>query len=873
MRNPVTDVAGHLSWTDYGTVWATWRITPLAYGRRPVKDKRAVRDLHRLLFRSLDGEALALGVAVALDPVAVVERQIAGLDLDQCPGLVAEAEANLDRLETLVLGERAYFLSIPMANHGRTRWDAKVRAALGTVQDLADLPRAHPTPEQIHQRQVQAAQLEALIPSPFKARPASAGELIWLSAHAARRGMLDFPPPEPGSADESMFLRTGAAFPEPVFDEGAWSDVDVAGLASRVRNPLARKVLKVTDPRAADLGQPASYQCPMVIADTPVAGLAWPGSELLARLDDLTQDADWAIRLKVNPRDKVMRDNRKALRELNDQFDQRSDEATLGRTDMDLAADLLADYQSIFSADRLEVEVEHTIIVTVSDVDAAGAMQRAKSLATDMGNSDFKLERPVGALTDLWWATQIGAPSSRTVSSYGQVTTSGDLSALVPFVSTHLGGRRGHPWALNTSSARTSIIHLNPGGYPELDKSGSVCFVGENGAGKSTALKTLAGSIVDEGGQLLAIDKSSEGEWATFAASLTASNPDSTTSADGLVGPAGPVIVDPEDLRWSMDPLRCLGVDDGAPVLQSFFSQLLNLAAQEPDGVTLAHVLHPVYLRTHAITSTQEVMEHLEGAGAELPEGPGLGRRMRTFANTPLGRLVLEDTLPPVDGTADVIVWRTNGMEQPTTQEIANHHLFRALSPSKVFGRAYYRLLISTARRWAFADTSRVSALACDEAYDICENPENSLDLEHFVRQGRRPKALLLLGSHNPEHDFGSETMRELIPTRVVMRHTSDPLARISIAWLGVSADDPEFETMVEELRFHTSPALPDVGVLPHRRGECFVRDAFGGIGSAQILLSARPARAAAAQTTPPQSKTSTASSSARSRATTGAAQ
>lgn len=837
MRNPVTDAVGHLTWTDYGTVWATWRIAPLAYGRRPVKDKRAVRDLHRLLLRSLDGEALALGVAVALDPVAVVERQISGIDLAQCPGLVAEAAANLDRLESLVLGERAYFLSVPMANHGRRRWLAPLRAAVGTVQDLAQLPRAHPSPAEIDARMLQASLIEALIPAPFKARSAAAAEQVWLAAHAARRGMLDFPPPEPGSADEDLYLRTGAAFPEPIFDEGAWSDLDPK---TRVRNPFARRVLKVTDPRAADLGQPSSYQCPMVITDTPVGGLAWPGSELLAKLDDLTQDADWALRLKVNARDKVMAANRKALRELNDQYDQRSDETTLGRTDLDLAADLLGDYQSVFSADRLEVEVEHTMVFTVAGVDAAAAMQRADSLATALGNSDFKLERPVGALTELWWASQIGAPSSRTIRSLSGFTSSGDLSALVPFVSTQLGGRKGHPWALNTSSARTGIIHLNPGGYPELDKSGSIAFAGDLGAGKTVALMALAGSIVDEGGQLLAIDKSNEGEWARFARSFTE-----------------PLIVDPADLHWSMDPLACLGLDAGAAVLLSFAGQLLNLSPQEPDGVTLAHVLEPRYLAAHRLTRAEEVLESLE-QDCELPEAAGLGRRLRTYANTPLGRLVFDQGLPPLDSTADVIVWRTTGMEQPTTQEIATPHLFRSLPPSKVFGRAYYRLLTATARRWAFADTSRVCALVCDEAYDIFSNPENALDLEGFVRQGRRPKALLLLGSHNPEVDFGTETMRELIPTRVVMRHTSEALARASVAWLGVAEGDVEFEAMVDELRFDTSPALPDVGVLPERRGECFMRDVFGGIGTAKVLLPARAERAAAVLSTPPKSRTST---------------
>lgn len=56
--------------------------------------------------------------------------------------------------------------------------------------------------------------------------------------------------------------------------------------------------LKITDPRAAELGQGPSYQCPMVLTDTPQGGLAWPGSELLSALDDLAQDVDWAVRLR-----------------------------------------------------------------------------------------------------------------------------------------------------------------------------------------------------------------------------------------------------------------------------------------------------------------------------------------------------------------------------------------------------------------------------------------------------------------------------------------------------------------------------------------------------------------------------------------------
>lgn len=127
-------------------------------------------------------------------------------------------------------------------------------------------------------------------------------------------------------------------------------------------------------------------------------------------------------------------------------------------------------------------------------------------------------------------------------------TAGGQFAALVPYTSTHLGGRRGHPFALNRSVAGAGIVHLDPAGYPEIDKNGSVVFIGENGAGKSFGLKSLCDSILNTGGQVMVIDKSNEGEWATFAATYTDAS-----------------IVDPTAPIWSMDPLRVLGRAEGSP--------------------------------------------------------------------------------------------------------------------------------------------------------------------------------------------------------------------------------------------------------------------------------------------------------------------
>ena len=96
---PTTWLGAHLRWTRSGVVWATWRIAPLPYGRRPVKEKKAVRSLHRLLFRSLDGEALLLGHAVG--PAAGAEllraAETVSRQADAIPYLDAVAQRPLVR--------------------------------------------------------------------------------------------------------------------------------------------------------------------------------------------------------------------------------------------------------------------------------------------------------------------------------------------------------------------------------------------------------------------------------------------------------------------------------------------------------------------------------------------------------------------------------------------------------------------------------------------------------------------------------------------------------------------------------------------------------------------------------------------------------
>lgn len=834
MRHPVTDLAGHLMWTTSGTVWATWRLDPLPYGRRPVKEKRAVKDLHRLMVRALPGEAMLQGVSVSLDPTAIVERMLEGIDLAQCPAWVAEAEANLDRLSDpqLALGERVYYLSVPLANTGQRRWSAPLTAATGSMKAQLGLPRSHPREQEIQHRLQQAHRIAQGIPVSFHPHPVSVAEHVWLAAHQQSRGMQDIPP-QLAVELGGLVATSGAAMPEPVLDPGARSDVE----GKRALNPLTRRVLKVTNP---DLPDEPSYQALMVMAATPLGGVVFPGSELLSMLDNLGPEVDWVIRMKITSRDKVMRVNRKAVRELNDQFDQREADDN-GDQDLTLAGELLEEYRGLFAGDRLEVEVEHTIVVATGHHTFEGAQANAEQITRTLGELDFKFDRPVGAEEGLWWAMHAGVPSGELVRSYAQFTTSDKFACLVPVTTTRLGGRRGPAAALNQATARADVVHLDPGGYPELDKSGSMAWVGELGAGKSYGMKSINAFIVARKGQMLAIDKSAEGEWATFATVL------------GTVTGTQSVIVDPTDPHWSMDPLRCMPTPEQASsATQAFLTTLLGCNPRKAEGVTLMKVLQPANLTAQGITSLQVLKEHLALSG--LPAAGDLAEQMDNYAASGLGHLVFDQSLPAVPWTSSIVVWRTHLMSQPTEAELGTAHLFEQLSSEKIFGRAYYRLLMAAARRWAFADNRVVTCFNIDEAYDMFQNPENGLDAEHFVRQGRRAKAVLNAGSHNPALDFGTDTLRKLIPTRIVLRQTDADLAAASIQFLGIDPDDPDYAGMVTELRTDCSPVIPDVGVDPERRGEGFIRDAFGGVGRAKVLGPAQPELETAVDSTPPKS-------------------
>ena len=835
MRTPTRSMTANLRWTRSGTVWADWILTGLPYGLRPTKDKHAVRGLHQALFRALPGEPLLLGVNSGLDPAAVVSKMLEGVDLQDCPEWVAECAATLDSLDLIGPGQRTFWLSVPLGTDRPTdRAKEPLRAAASDLRDRLGLPRAPLPASDVERRLAQAARVAESIPGPFQPTPATPAQMVWLHQHAIRRGLfqdLDLPQGEDDLTAQLLTPKSSAALGEPLLDEGGQSDVDTK---TRL-NPVNRRYLKVSD--AAGIGDTdASYQALMVISDVPDGGMVFPGSEVIGRIDESGVDVDWAMRLTIRSSASVASQNQRALRNLNEQYGQRQGEVSHGLNMLDRVADDLAEYVATLESDKLEVEAQATMIFAVAGNTADSARTQSRALADFLADTGYKLTSPLGYQEELWWAMQPGVPSSRAVREFAQITTSKALAAMVPLASVRLGDRKGSALGLNIAHGPllaenvpcgpTSVVLHDLEGASDRQVSGSAAVAGELGAGKTATLMKLAGDVVDRRGQLVIADRTAKGEWATWAASLTQA-----------------VVINAADPVLSLDPLRVFGASIGSRIMQTFLTPLLNVRPTSERGVLLSDVLDPSYLRKHQLESAGALLRHLE-EGCTLPGASELARLINVFARRDFGRVIFDGSVPPLDLTTRAVVIRTHTLQLPSREELELEHLFEQLGLEKLFGRALNALIAALARHVCFADTSTLAGFVVSEAHSMTISFEGERELAEFVRDGRKHRAVTLLDSHDPEADFGSPTLRGLIPTRILMRHRDKTLAQRGLRWLDL---DPDDEALVEMVRHDTSPLGPDGKEVPvHRRGEATMRDISGNVGRVKVLLPARPERAAA---------------------------
>lgn len=837
MRIPATAMTRHLMWTRSGIVWATWRLQAVPYGYGTPDMKKLVRAHHQALFQGLRGEALLMGLCAELDPISIVEKMLAGVPISECPEWAEEVTLTLDALEQVPLGTRAFWLSVPLsAGSWKNRALSAYRAADTSLRDTLAMPRQMPGEREIEAAMRAAQDVEESIPAAFKPSRATAAEQVWIALHSQRRGLSSdsaTPVPSVQTSPESFSVdgelagfQMPSMLPNPWIDEGGQSDFPKN--SPQQVNPFKRKYLKVHSPASEN----PSYQVMQALVAGPKSGWQVPGVEWISRIEQFNIDADWAVRLTVADSDTVKRRNKRAEESIKEQFGQQAgtSEITGGNAELSEIAETLAAYAASLNRSDKEVEVQATTIFAVGAETPELAKAKARFITDDYKRSEFVLEAPLGGQEELWWAMQPGTPSTRLVRELAQITTGREFSSSVPMVLTELGDEQGANLGENITAGRHTPILIDLQGNIQADSSGSFGCVAELGAGKSVLMKETAGTVVDRGGRIVAIDRTESKEYAHFARSLTK---EKTTIVD-LMTP-----------QYSLDPLRVFGPRVGARMVQSLFAVMLGIKARDPLGVALSRLLGADYVADHRITTLGRLLQHLK----EIPvtdETNALVGLMNLIAEKDFGDVLFNDSLPPLELASDAIVFLTHGLSLPDRSELEQKHLFDEMSIEKIYGRAMYTLLTAIAREVCFMDPSQLALFLVDEAHHVTASPEGERELRIFFRDGRKHGAAAGVASHDPL-DFGDEITRGLIKIRFVMRQTDATLARRALEWLGLEADD----AMITEVTENLSPLAASGRVAEDRRGEGIMRDVRGRIGKFRKGLSARPERRAAVLSTP----------------------
>lgn len=834
LRNPVLGLRSHLLWTRSGVPWAVWRLDGLAYGHARPQDKETVRARHQALFQSLHGEWMLLGLTCPVDVAQIGQAMIEDIDLDTHPEWATEVQMTLAELDHSHPQTRVYYLAAPLSAEG---WQHRLahRAHALEAQGRTWLGLRSPIPAwtQFEVLERAAGVVEQQIPRAFRPRPASRDDLLWITDHAAQRGLgcdaaLPALDTDPGPGP----WHCGAGLGEPWLDEGAATDHP--GPAHRA-SAFTRRYVKVGHPSGT-----ISYQSLLVMTGTPRGGFSFPGGEFLAVLEQLPVDADFCVRLTVSAAAKAKRRNRRVETTLNDQYDQQETENVItgGGGDLDISAAELAAFTTALNRSDVEVEVQATTIVAVGAATPEVTTAKAHYIRDHFKDAEWVFTPVLGEQSPLWWSMIPGTPLVPVVTELAQLSTGGDFSMAVPLVSSELGDSTGFRVADNISSGRRAPVLMNPAGNALLDISGSMAVLGEKGSGKSTFLKTVVSHCFDRGELVVMIDRSDNTEWAHFARALV---PERSTILD-LSAPA-----------FSLDPLRLFDGAEGAQMVQSLFAVLLSVQALSLQGAVLSQMLEHDYTRHHGIDSLQALLEHLRALDAlslepaQRQAAAELSGRMRVFATTKLGRVLFDRALPVLPLDSQAIVFCTHGLSLPRPGELTTPELKAEMRLETIFGRAMYSLLVFIGRQLCFADDTQPANFVVDEAHHATgASPEAAHEFADFLRYDRKHMAAVLFGSHVAVPDLGPEELTELIPQRLVFRHRDENAAAKNLRWFA-HYDQPEW---IEEVTRNLSPIIGE-DVPAERRGEGFYRDARNRIGKIQVRLPNHPARRAAVLSTP----------------------
>ena len=813
MRYPARFITENLIWSVDGGVWAMWRIDAVSYPYLSNQEKLRVYHQVRGAIMALPAEAMLLSVCRQIDPYAVVERMIAGVDIAEHPEWRTAALRTLDHLQEQEIYDRYFFVAVKLPDDGLKRQVAATgSAASAGFFSMFGMTPPPPSRKDLDRRRRQAAQIQGQLQTGMSLRPVRPAEIRWLYARAAYRGLI-----EP-ILDEEWNPETTEVGSGPDAELHGPSLVHLVDAVFQEGGDRARDEERPRHPRYLRIETEAgvSYQTFMVMAGMP-RQWTFPGGagEWFLAADQAPFPVDWCARITSIPNQEAQLKSRRQARQLKAQVDEYDGDQSGVPASLQEAMDAVDAQRGELASSPSTPELRVSMIFALGSWSLADLEQQAGQMRAMYEAWEYEMPRPTGNQSHLFRAMLPGSANPAASRDYAQFILPGGLASGMPIGGTRVGDPAGMVLGHTLDGGTNQPVLFDPAYGPKINRSGSLGAFGGLGSGKSYFIKQISWATLARGGRIITLDRTASGEYVEFA----------------QVAPGTSQVVKlAANAEICIDPLVVFHDDaDRVRYATGFLTLLTGTYPTELEGATLAEAVRAVAERPGG--RLVDVVDELRAMGDDHPEASTLARKIANFAQADLASLAFGSG-EALDLYADYIVLWTPGLRLPNRDQLLNPQLAKQLLPEQVFSQACLYLIAAIGRDVTFRDR-RFAAMTIDEGWSLTNSPQGRELLLEGVRDGRKHNAAIWFSSQHPE-DVGDKKLAELLGNRMVFRQ-SRGAAPDALRYLGMDPTDHWVE-------------LVETGLDP---GQCLYRDVRDRIGRIQVLPAATAELEAAFNTNP----------------------
>ena len=766
-----------------GSVYAGFLLSGLPYHLQSVRRKRGVADLHMLLGRELPADSWLFGLGVAQDQRQLLRAMVHGhrdrIDWVNSCAQVAE------QLAEQAPKTRLYWLMVPVdagrAGHNVVGQATKLKDwVAGRDKDSDSSLRAY----------IELAyDIANSLPTEFAPVPVTPAMSTWFWQHNAWLGTYAEPLPRRRNVGAASI--DADQLPIAAFDEG---DQLHRPQRPAVFNALPswKKYMRVSALEAS--GVPDSYQAILPVVDAPEGGIVFPGSEFLSALDDLDTGAvfDFAVNLTARPRELEFSRNDRARGNIEDQYDHRGDVRN-GYTELASTERKIAEYNRLLSANIDEQPLSASFFVHVGAPDPRTLDHSIKRLREEMTQSgQIVIRHYRGVHTRLWSIFNPGVAQHKSgADQFSHATTATKWSRFVPMISSQLGNSTGLLLGFNKSNANNSAVLLDLPAAARRGHNPCLICAGAPGYGKSYTAKRIVKAELQRGAQAFIVEPDDYGEWARALADVP-----------------NKAVIDMAGGNFGCDALRVFPERVAGDYWLDYMIPMLGLDVRGVAVGRLRTLLTPRARRALGITSTAALIHYIRDIQAPIGQADTRSTQvtqladdlrpvllaLESWATYRFTQAIFDDTLPVPDLAAlDVSIWQTGSLDLPDAEEVANPHLYAALSDRQRASVAIYGMVVRLARETFFNNTERFGLLVLEEAGPLLNSRTGARDAHLVSRRARKHYTGMIIITQNPIKDLALMG-DEFIPQQIIVPFEKEGIARAVAGSVGLPLEEyPDF--------------------------------------------------------------------------------